>query len=131
MIKAIILFTTLAMLSGGISWIARGKYDHYFMMEGAFHVINHGKGTHEVLLRFPSGKTKKFNLGAGATTHFRLKETGEGSIEVTLDGKARDEVGYVTSMNGIVVLVIGEKTTNFSQIFPAIMHYPLAQTTNN
>ena len=131
MIKAIILFTTAAVLSGGISWLVRGEYDRHFMMEGVFHVVSHSSKAHQVLLKFPSGKTKKFTLGPAAVTNFRLKGTGEGYIAVTLDGEARDEVGYVTSMNSIVVLVIGEKTTNFSQIFPAIMHYPLAQTTNN
>jgi hypothetical protein len=118
MVKAIILFTTATVLSGTVCWIARGVYDRLFMMEGTFHVVSHCTDAHEVLLNFPSGKTKTFKLRPGAVTDFRLKGTGEGSIAVNLDGEARDEIGYVTSMNSIVVLVIGDETTNFSQIFP-------------
>ncbi|MCP4848050.1 MAG: hypothetical protein GY899_08910 [Verrucomicrobiaceae bacterium] len=114
---------------GILAWIARGVYDHHFMMEGAFHVVSHSAKAQEVLLKFPSGKTKAFNLKPGASTDFRLMETGEGSIAVSLNGKPRATVGYVTTMNGIVVLVIGDKTTSFSQIFPALKPYPLAQTT--
>jgi uncharacterized cupredoxin-like copper-binding protein len=124
MIKAMILLATAAMLSGTASWIARGVYDRHFMMEGTFHVVSHCTEAHEVLLKFPSGKTKTLELAPGAVTDFRIKETGEGSIAVNLDGEARDEVGYVTSMNSIVVLVIGDKTTKFSQIFPGHAEAP-------
>ena len=131
MIKAMILFTAAALLSGVSAWVIRGEYDRHSMMEGAFHVVSHSSTAHEVLLRFPSGKTKKFKLGPGAATDFRLMETGEGSITVSLNGESRDRVGYVTSMNSIVVLVIGEETTGFSQIFPGLKQYPLEKTTSS
>ncbi len=131
MIKAIILFTASTLLAGILAWMGRGVYDRHFMMQGAFHIVSHSSEAHEVLLKFPSGKTKKFNLQPGATTDFRLMETGEGSIMVSLGGKPRDTVGYVTSMNDIVVLVIGDEATGFSQIFPALQHYPLANITRN
>ena len=122
MIKAMILLLIAVMLGGTLSWLVRGEYDRVFMMEGVFHVVSHSSEAHQILLKFPSRKTKKITLDPGAVTNFRLKGTGEGYIAVNLDGEARDEVGYVTSMNGIVVLVIGEKTTNFSQINQGILH---------
>lgn len=69
-------------------------------------------------LTFPSGKQTGFNLDKNGICMFQLPDTGEGAISVFLDGKERDKVGYVTSMNSITVLVIGEKETEFSQIFP-------------
>ena len=130
MAKAMILFATTTVLSGTLCWLTRGVYDRHFMMEGVFHVVSHSSEAHQILLKFPSGKTKKFTLDPGAVTNFRLKGTGEGYIAVNLDGEARDLVGYVTSMNSIVVLVIGEKTTNFSQIFPGHAE-TLAKTASN
>ena len=131
MIKAMILFATTALLSGVFAWLIRGVYDRHFMMEGAFHVVSHSSKAHEILLKFPSGKTKEFKLGPGAVTDFRLMETGEGAITVSLDGAFRDTVGYVTSINDIVVLVIGDETTGFSQIFSSLKHYPLTKPTSS
>lgn len=131
MVKAMILFATATVLGGTLCWLTRGVYDRHFMMEGTFHVVSHCTEAHEILLKFPSGKTKTFKLGPGAVTDFRLKETGEGSIKVSLDGDSRDAVGYVTSMNHIVVLVIGEEATGFSQIFPALKQYPPAKTASS
>ena len=51
---------------------------------------------------------------------FMITNTGEGSITVIIDGKVRDQVGYVTSMNSIVVLTIGEDHTGYSKIFPPL-----------
>ena len=126
-----ILFATAGMLSGVLTWVIRGEYDRHFMMEGAFHVVSHSSKAHEILLKFPSGKTKEFKLEAGAVTDFRLMETGEGSIMVSLDGEFRDLVGYVTSMNSMIVLVIGEETTGFSQIFPSLKQDPLGKITSS
>ena len=131
MVKAIILFTASTLLAGTLAWMMRGIYDRHLMIEGAFHVVSHSTKAHEVLLKFPSGETKEFSLNPGAVTDFRLMETGEGSITVSLDGKPRDAVGYVTSINGMIVLVIGDETTGFSQIFPAAQKYPLAKTTRS
>jgi hypothetical protein len=46
------------------------------------------------------------------------------TIQRNGDGENRDQVGYVTSMNSIVVLVIGEEQTEFSQIFPSLITEP-------
>ena len=110
-----ILFSSL------FSWILRGEYDRHFMMEGYFHIVSNANQDHEVTLKFPSGKQMVFSLKKGSSVDFKLSDTGEGSIAVSIDGKIRDHVGYVTSMNSIVVLVIGEEQTEFSQIFPSLI----------
>ena len=118
MLKAIILFTSGAMMGLILAWIARGVYDRHFMMEGSFHVVNHSKASHNISLRFPSGKTKALAMAPGSSQDFRLYDTGEGSITVNVNGSDRDQVGYVSSLNSMIVLVIGEKHTGFSQVFP-------------
>jgi hypothetical protein len=115
------LLIVLSLFIGGLfSWILRGEYDEHLMMEGHFHIVSNTKQDHRVTLRFPSGKQMDFNLKKGDSVDFKLYETGEGSIAVSIDGNLRDHVGYVTSMNSIVVLVIGEEETLFSQIYPLL-----------
>jgi hypothetical protein len=110
-----------SILIGGLcAWMLRGEYDRIFMMEGHFHIMSNAKLDHRVDLHFPSGKHLSFNLKKGGSVDFKLPDTGEGSIAVSIDGVERDHVGYVTSMNSIVVLVIGEEQTEFSQIFPLL-----------
>lgn len=110
-----------SLLIGGLcTWMLRGEYDRSFMMEGHFHIVGNAKLDHHVDLHFPSGKHMSFNLKKGGSVDFKLPDTGEGSITVSIDGVVRDHVGYVTSMNGIVILVIGEEQTIFSQIFSSI-----------
>lgn len=110
-----------SLLIGGVcAWILRGEYDKHFMMEGHFHVVSNAKQDHEVVLEFPSGKQVDFNLKKGSSFRFKQLDTGDGSVAVSIDGKVRDQVGYVTSKNSIVVLVIGDQETGFSQIFPSL-----------
>ncbi|MDC0368512.1 hypothetical protein OAN13_02345 [Opitutales bacterium] len=104
-----------------LAWVIRGAYDQHFMMEGYFHVVSNAKQDHEIGLKFPSGKQMDFTLKKGSSVDFKLSNTGEGSITVAIDGTVRDQVGYVTSMNSIVVLVIGDEETEFSQIFPSLI----------
>jgi hypothetical protein len=104
-------------LVGATAWVGRGLYDEIFMMEGRFHVISLADKDHDVVLDFPSGKRVELELAKGATTDFQLLNTGEGSITITVDGKKRDEVGYVTSINGTIVLTIAADDTGFSQIW--------------
>jgi hypothetical protein len=61
-----------------------------------------------------------FALRNGGAKDFGLKDTGEGSVSVALDGKNRRDLGYVTSMNGIIILAIGADADGFSQIFPSV-----------
>ena len=110
----------VSLLLGGLSaWLLRGEYDKHFMMEGNFHVVSCADREHMVSLAFPSGQKKNFNLKKGGFADFKLLGTGEGSITVSIDGKPRDRVGYVP-INGIVILVIDEERTVFSQIFPSL-----------
>lgn len=108
-------------ISGVSAWILRGEFDKHFMMEGYFHIVSNAQQDYEVGLKFPSGEQIQFDLKAGSSFGFRQLDTGEGDVTVFIDGEIRDQVGYVTSMNNIVVLVIGEQRTEFSQIFPALI----------
>jgi hypothetical protein len=104
-----------------LAWVIRGTYDQHFMMDGCFHVVSNAKQDCEIGLRFPSGKQVDFTLEKGSSVDFKVYNTGEGGISVSVDGKARDLVGYVTSMNSMVVLVIDDEKTNFSQVFPSLV----------
>jgi hypothetical protein len=116
------LFIVISLfVSGLLTWIARGEYDKHFMMNGYFHVVSNANQDHEVILEFPSQKEMNFSLKKGSSFNFKLDDTGEGSITVSIDGKVRDKIGYVTSMNNIVLLVVGNERTEFSQIFPSLI----------
>lgn len=119
-IKALLL--TLASLIVGLlcAWVLRGEFDRHFMMEGHFHIVSTASENFDVVLNFPSGENESFKLKSGGTYSFKQTNTGEGSIAVVLNGKQRDEVGYVTSLNDIIVLTVGDKETGFSQIFPLL-----------
>ena len=119
-IKGILLFLSGAIIGLILAWIARGVYDRYFEMKGYFHVVNHSSTAHDISLRFPSGKTKAFSMKPGSSQDFRVNDTGEGSITINVDGNDRDQVGYVTSINHMVVLVIGEERSSFSQFFTPV-----------
>jgi hypothetical protein len=43
-------------------------------------------------------------------------KTGEGSVDVTVDGIPGGEVGYVTSRNGMIIFTIDEDSVFFSQV---------------
>jgi hypothetical protein len=110
-----------ALFIGGLcSWVLRGEYDQHFMMEGHFHIVSNAQQDHDITITFPSEERIHFTLRKGGSFDFRQLNTGEGSVTISIDGKRRDHVGYVTSMNGIVVLVIGDTQTQFSQIFPSL-----------
>lgn len=116
------LFIVISLfVSGLLTWIARGEYDKHFVMNGYFHVVSNANQDHEVILEFPSQKEMNFSLKKGGSFNFKLDDTGEGSITVSIDGKVRDKIGYVTSMNNIVLLVVGNERTEFSQIFPSLI----------
>ena len=113
--KLLIILTIL--ICGASIWMLRGLYDEHFMMEGRFHIVSSASRDHKVTLIFPSGKQTDFNLEKGSYFDFKLVDTGEGSITILIDGLEREKVGYVTSMNSIIVLVIGDEQSNFSYIF--------------
>ena len=89
-------------------------------MEGHFHVTNHSDKNVDVELQFPSGAKVDRELQGSGSVDFRINNTGEGSIKVLVNGKVIDSVGYVTSMNSIVILSVSETRVGFSQIFPGL-----------
>ena len=79
-------------------------------------VVNATAVDHTIRFAFPAGEVMEVDLEAGNSFRFGVDETGEGSIGVTIDGARREDVGYVTSMNGMVVLTIDEDRVIFSQV---------------
>ena len=116
-VKKSLLIVFLLIVGGFCAWVLRGEYDKRFMMEGRFHVVSTSQQDHEVALTFPSGAQVDFTLKKSASFNFKQTDTGEGSIAVSIDGVDREPVGYVTSMNNIVVLTMDEEHVGFSQIF--------------
>ena len=102
------------------AWLLRGEIDKQFMMEGHFHIVSTASQNFDVVLKFPSGEYERFDLKSGGTYSFKQTETGEGSITIVINGADREQVGYVTSLNSIVVLTVSDNKTSFSQIFPSL-----------
>jgi hypothetical protein len=100
----------------GAAWFGRGLYDRLFMLEGQIVVVNATAEDHMVRIVFPANEEMEINLKAGDSSRSLVGKTGEGPIDVTIDGTPRDEVGYVTSMNGLIILTIDEDRVIFSQI---------------
>lgn len=113
---SVVLFVIIAVT--GSSWILRGFYDRIFMYEGHFHITSTASEDYDIELYFPSGQSYSFDLPSLGSHTFVMTETGEGSIQVVVDGKVREKVGYVTSINEICVLSIGDRVVVFSQLFP-------------
>jgi len=124
MMKRVILIIILCFLSGaiacGVGWFLRAEYDKMFMLRGWFHVINTSNEELGVLLRFPSGYEMELQLSATGSKDFVLQNTGEGAISVTVNQRDLGSTGYMTSMNGMVVLTIDHESVGFSQIFPSL-----------
>lgn len=110
----------VGLIGAALAWFARGVWDKKFLMEGHFHVTNHSDKNVDVGLQFPSGAKFDCELQGSGSTDFRFHNTGEGSVTVLVNGKVVDSVGYVTSMNSIVVFSVSETRVIFSQIFPGI-----------
>jgi hypothetical protein len=111
----------LGLLAGAVgSWFLRAAYDRHFMLNGRIYVLNAIGQDAVVTLKFPSGVVRTLALKQGASREFVLHDTGEGSVAVLIDEELRDHVGYVTAMNPMILLVVGEKTTQYSQINPAL-----------
>ena len=100
------------------TWLGRGLYDKLFMLEGQVFVVNATAENHTIKLTFPLGEELKVNLKAGDSSRFVIGKTGEGSIDVTIDGNGKDEVGYLTTKNGMMILTIAEDSIIFSQFSP-------------
>lgn len=119
-LKIISSLILAGVIGATIAWFARGVWDETFMMENHFHISNHSDKDIDVEIQFPSGAKFDSKLQGWGCTDFRVDSTGEGSVQVLVNGKVVGDVGYVTSMNSIVVLSVNESKVGFSQIFPGL-----------
>lgn len=110
-----------ALVFAGAAWVLRGVYDRMFMLEGVFLVTNAGGSDIQVGLTFPSGEAREFQLARGASRTFVLNDTGEGSIDVSVDDRPATATGYVTSFNDMCVIAVGDSTVSFSQLMPGMI----------
>ena len=124
MMKRVAMTITLCLLAGalggGAGWFFRAEYDRIFMLEGLCHIVNVSNQALDVSLEFPSGHQEELRLSANGFEDFLVRNTGEGGISVTVNQKNLGSVGYVTSMNSIVVLTVAPEEVGFSQIFPSL-----------
>ena len=88
-----------------------------FLLEGQVLVINATAEAHTIHLAFPSGQEVELDLKGGACSRVFVGKTGEGSIVVTIDGDREEEVGYVTSQNGMIVIAVAQDRVTHSQVF--------------
>lgn len=121
--KFSIFLVLVGTLGFSIAWMARGLYDQLFLLEGHCHVVNHSVKDIEVRVGFPSGKFYDQKIPPLGNVDFIVKDSGEGPVEVTVNGTIVKKVGYVTSMNNVVVLSISPENVTFSQIFPGWKGY--------
>jgi len=117
----VLAVTMVIAACSGAAWVLRGVYDRMFMLEGVFLVTNAGGSDIQVGLTFPSGESRVFQLGRGASCTFVLKDTGEGGIDVRVGDGPVTTTGYVTSINDMCVIAVGDSTVSFSQIIPGMI----------
>lgn len=118
-IKEWLFITAVAVVCGVmIGWFARAIYDKLFFLEGTILVVNCTDQTLDITLDFPSGTSKQMTLNPKASHEYVETNTGEGDISVSIPGRTPENVGYVTTMNDIIVLSIDDNNTTFSQILP-------------
>jgi hypothetical protein len=108
------------LLSIAATWVIRGMWDEAFFMNNTVHVINHSSKSIHLQLQFPSGVSYDCKMQGGGSECFRVGATGEGSVKVVVNQKVVDRVGYVSSMNSIMVFSVDETSATFSQIFPSM-----------
>jgi hypothetical protein len=114
--RSFFLSLIVAAFTASSAWIARGLFDELVRDEGVFHVVNATAEEHIIELRFPSGVELGQRVAAGSSMDLRVNETGEGAIEVRVDGVSRGPVGYVTSLNGVSVVTLTEDDAVFTQV---------------
>jgi hypothetical protein len=119
--KKIITWVLLgSLIAGSASWFARGFYDDIMIFEGRFHVVNATGDEQNIVITAPSGLSWQATLRPGVSSDFKMKNTGEGGLNVQANGKGFGSIGYVTSHNNLSVIVISESTPVFSQIVKTI-----------
>ena len=115
--KTLSIAVVCSVLTATLVWVARGVYDTLTLDEGVFHVVNHVDRSRVIELSFPSSERRSATFGPGEAIDFTVDWTGEGSITVVIDELELDPIGYVTSQNGLSVVVVGEDSISFTQRF--------------
>ncbi|MGK7939808.1 MAG: hypothetical protein AB4062_06590 [Crocosphaera sp.] len=108
-----IILTIVAVVG---SWFVRGFYDELMLYKGYFHVINGTDNNKTIELTFPSGESKNANINPGNLNTFVVFNTGEGSISIKSDGQDLGNVGYITTFNPPIVIVVMDDKVIFSYI---------------
>ncbi|EAZ92056.1 hypothetical protein [Crocosphaera chwakensis] len=98
------------------SWFARGVYDELILYKGYFHVINGTENQKKIELTFPSGESTNVNISSENMNTFVVSNTGEGSIAVKSDNQDLANVGYVSSFNPPIIIVIMDNKVVFQYI---------------
>ncbi|WP_107667369.1 hypothetical protein [Cyanothece sp. BG0011] len=111
--KKYVILTTVAVIG---SWFARGVYDDLKFYNGYCHVINGTEEDKIIELTFPSGESTKANIQPRNLTTFAVSNTGEGSIAVKSDGQEIGNVGYVTSFNPPIIIVVMDNKIVFQYL---------------
>lgn len=121
----ILLSTGLSLFCFGLAWILRGYYDSHFLLEGHLHLSNPRQESIELQLRFPSGYETQLQLKQGESRTLYTPSTGEGSIQIHINQRETHQLGYVTSLNGMIVLQLSNPP-HFSQVFDLSKNHSLA-----
>ena len=101
------------------TWLARGVYDEIFLLDGHVLVVNATEEPRQIQLVFPSGEQMDLEIVNGGSASATVESTGEGSVEVIIDGGVRKErVGYVTAMNSLIIITVSDERVVFSHVSP-------------
>lgn|GEM_PF-6233171 len=114
-----IQITLLVLVALTAGWLLRGAYDDTVGSWNSYTVVNLTDQDRKVEISFPSGRREAFIAGR---TPYRLKQhdTGEGSLNVTVDGEDLGTHGYVSGMNPPQIIVIAENTSGlYMRMMPA------------
>jgi hypothetical protein len=106
-----------------ITWEGKEFLDETYMLEGRFMIVNASASEHRIGVTFPSGKQFEATIRGGGSHTVEIDDTGEGGLQVTVDGTPRTKkngVGYVTGINPMMVVVVGDDHLSAHQVIPGI-----------
>lgn len=112
MTKKIFLGIAAGIILCGTGWLACLVYTKITLLEGKFFIINNTEKDANIVIRFPSGRTHNFLVRSNWKMDFTEKNTGEGSIQINLNGTHLKPIGYVTSYNSLTILSLSEGKSN-------------------
>ncbi|NJK33695.1 MAG: hypothetical protein HC919_01405 [Oscillatoriales cyanobacterium SM2_2_1] len=107
----------VALIASFLAWQVRGLYDGLGVGHNLFHVVNTTKVNQAVVVSFPSGTSYQLSIPAESATEFMESKTGEGGIRLTSGAKTY-QLGYVTSINPMIVIAISDTNATVTQVLP-------------